>query len=150
MKICKHEEYTKIMHPPPPHTYTLWMFYNIVGHESLNKVPVSRVISMAEELLIVPRRSHAWMVRPRQWHVTRGGHTVLLRKAAVIKSRRNIFENYFPQTLLRKNFFAPHLTIHCFSLLFYQLYPIKVVVVSLKPNFLAYSLQIYCIGLFEP
>ena len=37
---------------------------------------MSRVISMAEEPIIVPRRPHAQIVRPHQWHVTRGGHTV--------------------------------------------------------------------------
>ena len=49
---------------------------SFVGHKNLNKVLVSRVISMAEESIIVLRRSHARTVRPRQWHVTRGGHTV--------------------------------------------------------------------------
>ena len=35
-----------------------------------------RVVSMTEELVIVPRRPHAWTVGARQWHITRGGHTV--------------------------------------------------------------------------
>ena len=47
-----------------------------MGHKNLNKVLVPRVISMAEEFIIAPRRSHARIVRPRQWHVTRRGHIV--------------------------------------------------------------------------
>ena len=47
-----------------------------VGHKNLNKVPIPRVISMANESIIVPRRPHARAVRPRQWHITRGGYTV--------------------------------------------------------------------------
>ena len=47
-----------------------------MGHKNLNKVLVPRIISMAEESIIVPKRSHARTVRPRQWHVTRGGHTI--------------------------------------------------------------------------
>ena len=31
---------------------------------------------MAEEAIIVLRKSHAWTIRPRQWHVTRWGHIV--------------------------------------------------------------------------
>ena len=48
----------------------------LVGHENLNNVLVLRVIPMAEESIIVSRRSHTRIVRPRQWHVTRGGHIV--------------------------------------------------------------------------
>ena len=47
-----------------------------MGHKNLNKIPVPHVVSMAEELVIVPRRPYARTVRPRQWHVTRGGHTI--------------------------------------------------------------------------
>ena len=47
-----------------------------MGHKNLNKVLMSHVISMTEESIIVPRRSHTWIVRSRQWHVTRGGHIV--------------------------------------------------------------------------
>ena len=47
-----------------------------VGHKNLNKVPVPCVVSMTEESIVVPRRPYTWTVRPRQWHVTRGGHTV--------------------------------------------------------------------------
>ena len=47
-----------------------------VGHKNLNKVLVSHVIPMTKESIITPRRSHAWIVRPCQWHVTRGGYTV--------------------------------------------------------------------------
>ena len=46
---------------------------NTVRHKNLNKVLVSCVVSMAEESIIVPRRSHTQIVRPHQWHVTRGG-----------------------------------------------------------------------------
>ena len=46
---------------------------NTVRHKNLNKVLVSRVVSMAEEYFIVPRRPHAQTVRPHQWHVNRGG-----------------------------------------------------------------------------
>ena len=45
-------------------------------HKNLNKIPVPRVVSMAEEPIIMPRRPHAQTVRPHQWHVTKGGHTV--------------------------------------------------------------------------
>ena len=48
----------------------------LVGHENLNNVLVLRVIPMAEKSIIVSRRSHARIVGPRQWHVTRGGHIV--------------------------------------------------------------------------
>ena len=44
--------------------------------QKLNKVFTPRVILMAEGAIIMPRRSHAQTVRPRQWHVTREGHTV--------------------------------------------------------------------------
>jgi len=47
-----------------------------VGYKNLNKVLVLRVISMAEESIIVPRRPHAQTVRPRQWHLARGGLVV--------------------------------------------------------------------------
>ena len=36
-----------------------------VGHKNLNKVLVPRVVSMAEESIIMLRRPHAWIVRPR-------------------------------------------------------------------------------------
>ena len=52
-----------------------------MGHKNLNKVLVPRVISMAEEFIIAPRRSHARIVRPRQWHVTRRGHIVERERA---------------------------------------------------------------------
>ena len=39
-------------------------------------------------------------------------NTVALRTATVIKSKKNIFKNYSPKTLPRKNFYAPHLFIH--------------------------------------
>ena len=48
----------------------------IVGYKNLNKVFVPRVIPMTEEAITMPRRSHARTVRSRQWHVTRGGHTI--------------------------------------------------------------------------
>ena len=47
-----------------------------VGHKNSNKVPVPRVVSMAEESIIVPRRLHARTVRPCQWHIARGGPTI--------------------------------------------------------------------------
>ena len=47
-----------------------------MGHENLGKVPVSRVVSMVEKPIIVPRRPHAWTVRPCQWHIARGGPTI--------------------------------------------------------------------------
>ena len=43
-----------------------------VGHKNLGKVPVPRVVSMAEEPIIVPRRPHAQTVRPHQKHINRG------------------------------------------------------------------------------
>ena len=47
-----------------------------VGHKNLNKVLVPHVVTMAEKSIIVPKRSHVRTIRPRQWHVTRGGHIV--------------------------------------------------------------------------
>ena len=47
-----------------------------MGYKNLNKVFVPCVIPMAEEAIIAPKKSHARIVRPHQWHVTRGGHTV--------------------------------------------------------------------------
>ena len=47
-----------------------------VGYKNLNKVFASRVIPMAKGAIIVLRRSHTRTVRPCQWHVTKGGHTV--------------------------------------------------------------------------
>ena len=77
-------------------------------------------------------------------------NTVALSTATVIKSKRNILKNYSPQTLPRKNFCAPHLSIHCFSLLSYHLSLLRSLSISLKPNFLTHSLQIYCTGLLKP
>ena len=48
----------------------------LVGYRNLNKVIAPRVIPMAKEFIIVPRMSHPQIVRPRQLHVTRGGHTI--------------------------------------------------------------------------
>jgi len=45
-------------------------------YRNLNKVIVPRVIPMVEGAIIMPRRSPPRTVRPYQWHVTRGGHTV--------------------------------------------------------------------------
>ena len=47
-----------------------------MGHKNLGKVPMSRVVSMTEEPIIVPRRPHAWTVRPRQRHIARRGPAV--------------------------------------------------------------------------
>ena len=44
-----------------------------MGHNNSNKVPVPRVVSLAEGPIIVPRRPHARTVKPRQWHVIKGG-----------------------------------------------------------------------------
>ena len=52
------------------------MTINNVGYRNLNKVIAPRVIPMSQGAIIVPRRSHPQIVRPRQWHVTRGDHTV--------------------------------------------------------------------------
>ena len=46
------------------------------GVREFKKVFVPRVIPMAMEVTIVMRRSHARTIRPRQWPITRGGHTV--------------------------------------------------------------------------
>ena len=45
----------------------------IVGHKNLGKVHVPHVVSMVEEPIIMSRRPHARIVRPRQWHIARGG-----------------------------------------------------------------------------
>ena len=47
-----------------------------MGYTNLNKVIVPRVIPMVKGAIIVPRRSHPRTIRPRQWHVARGGHIV--------------------------------------------------------------------------
>ena len=54
----------------------MYIYIYIVGYKNLNKVFAPRVIPIADEAIIVLRRSHAQTLRPRQWHVTRGGHTV--------------------------------------------------------------------------
>ena len=53
-----------------------------MGYRNLNKVIAPRVILMAEGGIIMLSRSHPWTARPRQWHVTRGDHTLekLLRR----------------------------------------------------------------------
>ena len=48
----------------------------IVRYRNLSKVIVPRAILMAEGAIIVPKRVHPQTIRPRQWHVTRGDHTV--------------------------------------------------------------------------
>ena len=50
-----------------------------------------------------------------------GKNTIALTTATVIKSKRDILENYPIQTLPRKNFYASHLSSHCFSLFSYSL-----------------------------
>ena len=47
-------------------------------------------------------------------------NTVALRTVTVIKSKENIFKNYSPWPLPRKNFCAPHLSIPYFSLFSYH------------------------------
>ena len=45
-------------------------------YKNLNKVFAPRVIPMAKGAIIMLRRSYSRTVRPHQWHVTRGGHTI--------------------------------------------------------------------------
>ena len=47
-----------------------------MGHKNSGKVHVPRVISMAEEPMIMPRRPHTRTVRPRKWHIARRGPAV--------------------------------------------------------------------------
>ena len=47
-----------------------------MGHKNLGKVPVPRVVSMTEEPINVPRRPHAWTIRPRQRHIAKRGPAV--------------------------------------------------------------------------
>ena len=47
-------------------------------------------------------------------------NTVVLRKVTVIKAKCNIFKNYSPRTLPRKNFCVSLLSIYCFSLFSYH------------------------------
>ena len=54
----------------------IYIYIYIVGRNNLNKVPVSRVVSIVEKSIIMSRRPHAWTVRPCQWHITRGGPAV--------------------------------------------------------------------------
>ena len=59
------------------HTHThIYIYIYIVEYKNLSKVIVRRVISMAEGNITMPRRLHPQTVRPRHWHVIRGGHTV--------------------------------------------------------------------------
>ena len=51
-------------------------FIDPVGHKNSNKAPVTRVVSITEEPIIVPRRPHTRTVRPRQWHISKGGPTI--------------------------------------------------------------------------
>ena len=46
-----------------------------MGCKYLNKAPVPRVISMAEESTTKPKRPHTWIVRPHQLHIARRGPT---------------------------------------------------------------------------
>ena len=46
------------------------------GVQKFDKVVLPLVILEAKEVNAIPMRSHPWTGRPRQWHVTRGGHTV--------------------------------------------------------------------------
>ena len=46
-----------------------------MGYKNLNKALTPRVISIAEESIAKLRRPHACTVRPRQWHIARGGPT---------------------------------------------------------------------------
>ena len=49
--------------------------YIYMGYKNLNKAPAPHVISIAEESIAKSRRPHACTVRPRQWHIARGGPT---------------------------------------------------------------------------
>ena len=42
-------------------------------HKNSDKVPMPRVVSMAEEPIVVLRRPYAQTIRLRQWHIARGG-----------------------------------------------------------------------------
>ena len=84
MVIFSHE-FTRALFDFKPHlpanhialaSGNIYIYIYIVEHWNLNKVIAPRVISMAEGAVIVSRRSHPQTVRPRQWHVIRGGHTV--------------------------------------------------------------------------
>ena len=52
------------------------IYIYICGVQEFKKVFTPRVIPMAEEATITPRRLHTQTIRPHQWHVTRGGHIV--------------------------------------------------------------------------
>ena len=73
---------------------------------------------------------------------------VVLRKVIVIKVKRNIFKNYSTWTLSMKNFVHHICLFIAFPCSLTILSPLRVSSTSLKPSFLAHSLQIYCIGLF--
>ena len=62
-------------------------------------------------------------------------NTVVLRKVTLIKAKRNIFQNYSPWTLPRKNFCVSRLSIYCFSLFSYHPQPIKGVVHFIEIQF---------------
>ena len=52
------------------------VFRGYCGVYKFDEVVLPRVIPKAEEANVVLRRSHPWTVRPRQWHVARGGPTI--------------------------------------------------------------------------
>ena len=75
-----------------------------MGHNNSDKVPMPRVISMAEEPIILSRRPHAWIVRPCQWHITRGG--LVVEK----KFRRRVSPDMIGEMVVALTFNASHQT----------------------------------------
>ena len=89
-----------------------------------------------------------WETLQRARHKISRENIVVLRKVTVIKVKRNIFKNYSTRTLSMKNFVHHICLFIAFPCFLTILSPLRVLSTSLKPSFLAHSLQIYCIGLF--
>ena len=75
-----------------------------MGYKNLNKASATRVISMAEESITKPRRPHARIVRPHQWHIARGSPTVEK------KFRRGVSHNMIEGVVATLAFNASHQT----------------------------------------
>ena len=75
-----------------------------MGCKYLNKAPVPRVIFLAKESIVKPRRPYTWTVRPHQWHIARGGLTIEK------KFRRGVSPNMIEGVVAALTFNASHQT----------------------------------------
>ena len=75
-----------------------------MGHNNSDKVPMPRVISMAEEPIVVLRRPYTQTIRPCQWHIARRG--LAIEK----KFRRGVSPNMIEGVVAALTFNASHQT----------------------------------------